>query len=227
MTSPSNRELIDFLSTYITDHKKELMEDVLSKRTNYITVALEDIYQPHNASAVIRTADCFGIQNVHIIEGRNTYEINPQVVRGSEKWVSLTKYEGEANNSKQCFNQLRAAGYKLVGTTPHIKGHDLQSYKIEQPMALIFGTEETGLSEYAMQEMDDFIRIPMVGFTESFNLSVSAAICLYQLTSTLYDSDLKWSLTDNEKEEIRLNWYKKVVRRSESLIKEHILGNYN
>lgn len=224
MDEPSNREVIEFLSTFITDHKKDLMEEVLAKRTNYITVALEDIYQPHNASAVVRTADCFGIQNVHIIEGRNQYDVNPQVLKGSEKWVNIVKYEGTGNNTKQCFDKLRTNGFKLVGTTPHVTGHDLPNYEIDQPIALIFGTEETGLSEYAMDQVDDFIRIPMVGFTESFNLSVSAAICLYQLTSSLNQSELSWTLDESEKEEIRLNWYKKVVRRSESLIKEHILG---
>ena len=203
------------------------MEKVLMQRTNYITVALEDIYQPHNASAVVRTADCFGIQNVHIIEGRNTYEINPQVVRGSEKWVDIYKYTGDENNSAKCFSTLKSKGYKLVGTTPHVTGHELSNFVIDQPIALIFGTEETGLSDYAMQEVDDFVRIPMYGFTESFNLSVSAAICLYQLTSTLYGSSTRWHLTEDEKELIRLNWYKKVVRRSESLIKEHILDKNN
>jgi tRNA (guanosine-2'-O-)-methyltransferase len=227
MPELSNREIIDFLSTFITDHKKDLIDKVLANRTNYITVALEDIYQPHNASAVIRSADCFGIQNVHIIEGRNTYEVNPQVVRGSEKWLNIKKYEGEANNSASCFAELRAKGYKLVGTSPHASGYTLQDYQIKEPLALIFGTEETGLSDFAMGEVDDFIRIPMYGFTESFNLSVSAAICLYQLTSNLYSSELPWQLSDAEKEEIRLSWYKKVVRRSESLLKEHILGKNN
>lgn len=227
MQDNGNREIIDFLSSFITDHKKDLIEEVLSKRTNFITVALEDIYQPHNASAVVRTADCFGIQNVHIIEGRNTYEVNPQVVRGSEKWVSIVKYEGEGNNTENCFKALKAKGYRLVGTTPHVTGHELRDYKIEQPIALVFGTEETGLSEYAMNEVDDYLRIPMYGFTESFNLSVSAAICLYQLTSELFDSDMDWQLTEEEKEELRLSWYKKVVRRSDSLIKEHILGKNN
>lgn len=224
MDEHGKREIIDFLATFITDHKKDLMEVVLSNRTNYLTVVLEDIYQPHNASAVVRTADCFGIQNVHIIEGRNHYDVNPQVLRGSEKWVNIIKHEGTENNTRECFVELKAAGYKLVGTTPHVSGHALPDYNIDQPMALVFGTEETGLSDYAMSQVDDFIRIPMVGFTESFNLSVSAAICLYQLTSNLRESDLNWSLSETHKEEIRLSWYKKVVRRSDSLIKEHILG---
>ena len=164
---------------------------------------------------------------MHIIEGRNPYDINPQVLQGSEKWVDIVKHSGEGNNTKACFEKLRKKGYRIVGTTPHVTGHDLPEYVPSQPTALIFGTEETGLSEYAMQEVDDFIRIPMYGFTESFNLSVSAAICLYQLTSTVYESDLTWQLSEEEKEEIRDSWYRKIVRRSDSLIKEHILGKNN
>lgn len=224
MESLSPEEISNFLSDFVSDHKRELIEKVLQKRTTYLTVALEDIYQPHNASAVVRTADCFGIQNVHIIEGRNTYDTNPQVLQGSEKWVDIIKHEGPGNNTEQCFKKLRKEGYRLVGTTPHVDGHELHDYEITQPTALIFGTEETGLSDYAKAEVDDYIKIPMYGFTESFNLSVSAAICLYQLTTKLYSSSIDWRLSDQAKADIRLHWYKKIVRRSESLIKEHILG---
>lgn len=227
MQEADPQTIISFLAGFITDHKRELMEKVLAQRTKYLTVALEDIYQPHNASAVVRTADCFGIQEVHVIEGRNSYEVNPQVLRGSEKWVDIIKHEGDGNNTEKCFKHLKRQGYRLVGTTPHVEGHALADYTIDQPTALVFGTEETGLSDYALDEVDDFIRIPMQGFTESFNLSVSAAICLYQLSTMLHAAAVDWRLTEEEKEEIRLVWYKKVVRRSESLIKEHILEKKN
>ena len=219
--------IIDFLATFITEHKKDLMDSVLAKRTKYLTVALEDIYQPHNASAVVRSADCFGIHDVHIIEGRNHYDVNPQVLRGSEKWVNIITHRGVENNTISCFKSLKKQGYKLVGTSPHASECMINDYVIDQPTALIFGTEETGLSEYAMENVDSFVRIPMYGFTESFNLSVSAAICMYQLTTKLYASDLPWQLSNTEIEEIKLQWYKKVVRRSESLIKEHNLGKNN
>ena len=219
--------IIDFLATFITEHKKELMDSVLAKRTKFLTVALEDIYQPHNASAVVRSADCFGIHDVHIIEGRNHYDVNPQVLRGSEKWVNIITHTGVDNNTASCFKNLKEQGYKLVGTSPHVSECTIDAFEIEQPTALIFGTEETGLSDYAKEHVDGFVRIPMYGFTESFNLSVSAAICMYQLTTKLYASNLAWQLSADEVEEIKLHWYKKVVRRSESLIKEHILGKNN
>jgi tRNA (guanosine-2'-O-)-methyltransferase len=225
MIEDNRQEITKFLSSFITEHKRELIETVLARRTKFITVALEDIYQPQNASAVVRTADCFGIQDVHVIEGRNTYDPNPQVLQGSGKWVDIIKYEGEGNNTASCFNKLRQQGYRIVGTAPHREGISLPDYKINQPIALVFGTEETGLSDYALEHVDDFLRIPMYGFTESFNLSVSAAICLYQLTSKLYMSKLNWGLSEETKTDLRLAWYKKIVRRAESLINEHLLSD--
>jgi len=221
MTEDHRQEVTDFLATFITEHKRDLMESVLAQRTNYVTVALEDIYQPHNASAVVRTADCFGIQEVHIIEGRNKFETSTQVLRGSGKWVDIIKYDVAENNTKACFESLRKKGYKLIGTSPHKDGVSLPDLTIEQPTAFIFGTEETGLSDYAMEHVDDYLRIPMYGFTESFNLSVSAAISLYQIMTYLHKSGIDFHLSEEEKEDIRLTWYRKIVRRAEALEKEH------
>jgi tRNA (guanosine-2'-O-)-methyltransferase len=225
MVEDNRQEIAEFLSSYITEHKKELINTVLSQRTKYLTIALEDIYQPQNASAVVRTADCFGIQDVHVIEGRNKYDPNPQVLQGSGKWVDIIKYEGSGNNTEACFTKLRSEGYKIVGTSPHKEGVSLPDFRINQPIALVFGTEETGLSDYAMEHVDEHLRIPMYGFTESYNLSVSAAICLYQLTSILYKSDQNWHLSNEVEIDLKLAWYKKIVRRSEALINEHYLSD--
>ena len=225
MTEDNRQEITEFLSSFITDHKRELIETVLARRTKFITIALEDIYQSQNASAVVRTADCFGIQDVHVIEGRNKYDPNPQVLQGSGKWVDINKYEGGGNNTATCFAKLKEQGYRIIGTTPHREGISLPDFVVSQPSAIVFGTEETGLSDYALEHVDDFLRIPMYGFTESFNLSVSAAICLYQLTSNLYKSNLPWGLNEETKADLRLAWYKKIVRRAESLINEHILSD--
>lgn len=225
MTKYNRQTVTEFLASFITEHKRDLIETVLAQRTKFITVVLEDIYQPQNASAVVRTADCFGIQEVHVIEGRNTYDPNPQVLQGSGKWVDIIKHQSAGNNTAACFGKLKAQGYRLIGTTPHRKGISLPDFNISQPTALVFGTEETGLSDYALEHVDDFLRIPMYGFTESFNLSVSAAICLSQLTSNLYKSDLPWELSEETRSDLRLAWYKKIVRRAESLINEQLLSD--
>jgi tRNA (guanosine-2'-O-)-methyltransferase len=227
MEDDHRQEVTDFLATFITEHKRNLMESVLAQRTKFVTIALEDIYQPHNASAVVRTADCFGIQEVHIIEGRNKFETSTQVLRGSGKWVDIIKYGEEDNNTKACFDSLKGKGYRLIGTTPHKDGISLPELRLDQPTALIFGTEETGLSDYAMEHVDEYLRIPMYGFTESFNLSVSAAISLYQIMTYLHASGFDFHLSEEEKEEIRLAWYRKVVRRAEALENEHFNNRTN
>lgn len=212
------------MGNYITDHKKTLIEEVLRHRTRFITVVLEDIYQPHNASATVRTCDCFGVQDLYIIENRNAYEVNPDVVLGASKWVNIVRYNQEQNNTntERCYKVLKERKYRLVATSPRLDCPSIHELDLEEKTALIFGTELTGLSEYAMDHADQWVRIPMYGFTESFNISVSVAICLSVVMEKLFSSNMDWKLSEPEKEEIRLSWYKKIVRRWEALEKEFL-----
>jgi tRNA (guanosine-2'-O-)-methyltransferase len=220
-------ELTSLLRNYVSEHKQKLIEDVLARRTRFLTVVLEDIYQSHNASAVIRSCDCFGVQDVHIIEGRNKYRVNPYVVQGAAKWINVNKYSGETSSS-DCLAALKQKGYRLVGTTPATAGTiGLKDYQITKKTALIFGTEETGISKASLGMVDDLIQIPMRGFTESFNISVSAAICLYDLTNKLISSGAAWQLSDSEVDEIRLNWFRKIVRSSDALEREFLRTKEN
>lgn len=221
MLSSEDHLLAEHLVSFISDSKKELMERVLAQRTRYITVVLEDIFQPHNASAIIRTCDCFGVQDLHIIENRNAYILNPNVTQGSSKWIDLIRYKREkTSNTEACYQQLRDQGYRIYATTPHTDGLDLQDLPIDSKMALVFGTELQGLSDTALVNADARVRIPMYGFTESFNISVCAALCLHTVMNKLRQSDLAWGLNDSEKADIRLSWYRKSVRNADLLEKE-------
>ena len=139
-------------------------------RTRYLTVVLEDIFQSQNASAVLRTCDCFGIQDVHIIENRNPYEINPDVELGSAKWLNMNRYNKSGHNTLEAFTELRKKGYKIIATSPHKNDLMIQDLPIEHKIALVFGSEREGLSDIALQNADAFVKIPMYGFTESFNI---------------------------------------------------------
>jgi len=161
-----SKALTEFLKPYVSEHKQALIEEVLSKRTRHITVMLENIYHSHNASAVVRNCDCFGIQDIHVIEGHNEYNINPYVVRGSAKWISINKYS-QTETKENSFAQLKQKGYRLVGTSPNAKYPSLSDMPINHKTALVFGTEETGISEFAISQMDDFVHIPMFGFSDS------------------------------------------------------------
>lgn len=210
---------------FVSSHKQGLFDDIIQSRTRHLTVVLEDIYQPHNASAVLRTCDCFGIQDVHIIENRNLYEVNPDVALGSSKWLSLNKYNEEENNTLKTFDTLRASGYKIVATTPHTNDCQLNELDITKKTALVFGTEMQGLSQIAIDNADEYVRIPMYGFTESFNISVSAAIILHHLSEKLRNSNIDWHLTEEEVIETKLNWARNVVKKAE-LIENEFLKNF-
>ncbi len=222
MTNNDKRELIHFLTNYVTDARLSKMNDVLSKRTRYLTLVIEDIYQAQNASAVLRSCECFGVQDVHIIENRNTYQVNPDVALGADKWLSIHKYNKAEHNTLDCLNELKSKGYKLIATTPHEDDCLLEELPLDQKTALLFGTELKGLSEEAIGMADGFMKISMSGFTESFNISVSAAICLYHLAPRIRKEVNNWQLTEEEQTDIMLEWLMGSIKNAQALLKHHI-----
>lgn len=219
----NEKALIEYLSGFVTPQRRGLFDRVLEERTRYITVVLEDIYQPHNASAVLRSMDCFGIQDAHIIENSNEYRINPDVALGASKWLNLIRYNQSSANTTAAIDRLKSQGYRIAATTPHQNQVTLPDFDLEPGrVALLFGTEMQGLSQTALDQADEFLKIPMYGFTESFNISVSAAIILYQLKQKLANSEIAWHLSPGEKQHILLEWLKKSIKRSDLLIRQFL-----
>ena len=216
------RELIAYLQCFVTEERFRKFQEAIRFRTRHITIALEDIFQPHNASAVLRTCDCFGIQDVHIIENHNKYEVNPDVALGASKWLDLIRYNEAGDNTRSCLASLKQRGYRIVATTPHKDGFTPETLPLNQKTALIFGTELAGLTPAVLEMADDFIKIPMVGFTESLNISVSAAIFIQTLTNRLRASEIPWQLTEQEKDQILLNWLKQSIKKSEMIIHDFL-----
>jgi tRNA (guanosine-2'-O-)-methyltransferase len=221
-------ELLAFLSGFVTEERNNTFENVLQQRTRYITLLLEDIYQPHNASAVLRSCECFGIQDVHILEKRNPYRVTRDIALGSDKWLTVNTYSGKEHKTSEVYGMLRDQGYRIVATTPHEGDFSPAEFNLaEGRSVLVFGTELQGLSDEAVSEADYYMRIPMAGFTESFNVSVSAGIILYELTRRLREENLEWQLTEDEKKELKLQWLTKSIKSSGLLIKEFYSDNFN
>lgn len=210
-----------YLSHFLTENKRMLFDKVAAERTHFLTVVLEDVFQPQNASAVIRSCDCFGIQDVHIIENRNTYEINPNVVMGATKWIDMYKYNDEENNTINCINKLKQKGYKIVATTPHGNQFSLYDLPLDKPIALFFGTEKLGLSKEVIDHADEFVTIPMYGFTESFNISVSVALCLNVLSRKIREQNVAWQLSEEEQRLLKFEWTKRHLLSWELYEKEY------
>lgn len=214
-------KLVKYLSNYLTANRFNLFNQLVENRTRYLTVVLEDIYQSQNASAVLRTCDCFGIQDVHVVENYNKFDVNPKVALGASKWLSIHHYKEGENNTLEAIKRLKADGYRIVATSPHENDVNLEDFDLAAgKSALVFGTELKGISDSVRENADEFMKIPMYGFTESFNISVSAAIILHYLTHQLKQSTVNWKLTGSQRNEILLEWLKKSVRGSDQLIRK-------
>ncbi|TYA56017.1 TrmH family RNA methyltransferase [Formosa maritima] len=207
-------KLLEYLETYLTENRRQRFDKVLSQRTKHFTIATEDVYQLHNTSAVIRSCDVFGIQEVNIIEETNTKRIDREIAMGAQKWVDLNRY----HSVKDSIKDLKQKGYQIVATTPHTKDCLLHEFDITQKACFFFGRETEGLSQEVLDEADCFLKIPMSGFTESLNISVSAAIILQHVTTKLRLSDVSWQLSIEEQQEKRLDWIKKTIKSYDEIV---------
>ena len=218
-SDPSTADRIEYLSQYLTQHKRDIMAGVLENRTRHVSIVLENIYQPHNASACMRSSDCLGLQDVHVIENRNQYRPNTNVAMGASKWLDLHQHR----DTKKCLTKLKADGFRIVATTPNKDGYDPTNVPLDQPIALMFGTEELGLTPEALEMADDSLCLPMYGFTQSYNISVTVAITLSRIIERLHAGEIGdlWKLDPVQCEEILLSWYRRVVTRHDLLESRH------
>lgn len=215
-----NSKVLDAFYEIITPNKKEMFDRIAADRTKHLTVVMENIYQEHNASAVLRSCDCFGLQELHVIEKDNTYKIQRDIALGAGRWVDMYSYDDSENVTKDCLNHLKSRGFKIVATTPHTDSQTIYDLDLSQPIALVFGTERRGISEEVIEMADEFVKIPMYGFTESFNISVSVAIILNTLRQRLEQSDLNWKLTNEEQTLLKINWCSKILNGGDLLEKK-------
>jgi len=204
----SNHALLEYLEGFITDNRKKGFLKVLQNRTKHFTIAMEDVYQLHNTSAVMRSCEVFGIQELNVIEQKFGKRIDTEIAMGAQKWVDVNRF----NTVQSCIDEMRAKGYQIIATTPHNDSCMLHEFNISKRSAIFFGTEKNGLSEDVINQADGFIKIPMVGYTESLNISVSAAIIIQDITTRLRQSGIKWQLKEEEILEKRLDWTRKSIK---------------
>ena len=221
-----DKKYTEYLEQFVTEKRKELFKKVLRERTRHFTVAIEDIFQPHNASALVRTCDIFGVQDMHVIESKYKFYASRLVAKGAQKWIDFSMYnQKETNNTLNCIAALREKGYKIIATTPHNESCLLQDFDITQKSAFFFGVEKEGLSKDVMDNADGFLKIPMVGFTESLNISVAAAIILKNMNEKLKASTVDWQLSELEKSEIYQDWLEKTIKSIKKIKEKYYAEN--
>ncbi|WP_452227063.1 TrmH family RNA methyltransferase [Lacinutrix cladophorae] len=207
-------KLLEYLETYLTENRRTRFNKVIKQRTKHFTVATEDVYQLHNTSAVMRSCDVFGIQELNIVEEVNTKSIDREIAMGAQKWVDLNRF----HSIKDCIAAVKSQGYQIVATTPHTEDCELQDFDFTKKSCFFFGRETEGLSQEVLDTADSYLKIPMVGFTESLNISVSAAIVLQEVTAKLRRSDIAWQLSQEEQNAKRLDWVKKTIKSYDQII---------
>ena len=215
-------ELVEYLSEFVTEKRLKLFQDVVSQRTRFLSVVLEDVFNPHDASAVMRSCECFGVQDFHVISQRRPFLLSRGVAVGSSKWVSTRSYrKPDKDNTTACLQGLKEAGYQIVAITS--KGPPIHELPLEQKTAVVFGSEEMGLSDEVYAQADATAGLPADGFTQTFNISVCAALILSSLRTRLQASSQSWQLTEDEKTDLMLEWLAKMPRKIKLLISRFLV----
>ena len=214
--------IINYLKEFVTEERYNRICETLEQRTRHFTIVIENLYQSHNISAILRTAECLGIQDVHIIENNFEYEISKQVSLGAQKWLSIHQYNSENNNTVACLKAVKEKGYKIIATLPHENDCMLEDISIDEKAAFLFGTELDGLTQEAIDMADGFVKIPMYGFTESYNVSVSVALTMANVNERLRKSSLNWELLKEEKADLQIDWLKKSIKDSNGILKRFL-----
>ena len=223
MKNTSDTDYLNYLEGFITENRRDNFIKILQNRTKHFTIAIEDIFQLHNTSAVMRTCEVFGVQEMNVIEEKYGKSIDKEIALGAQKWVDVTRY----STTTECIKGLKEKGYKIIATTPHEDSCFMEDFDISQRSAIFFGTEKMGLSQEVMKQAEGFIKIPMMGFTESLNISSSAAIIIQNITSRLRKSDIKWQLTEEEILEKRIDWARKTIKDIDFITQKYLEQEIN
>jgi tRNA (guanosine-2'-O-)-methyltransferase len=206
-----NAYVLEEFYKIITPNKVGLFEKIAPQRSRHLVVGLENIQQDHNASAIMRTMDCLGFQELHLVEKNNNYQFQRDIALGAARWLDVVQHQQEPEPVLDSIAHLRQKGYQIVATSPHINASTPQNIDLTQPIALFFGAEKHGISEELSANADAFLHIPMHGFTESFNLSVSAALVLSALRTRLEASSIDWLMSPEAQTELKISWCERIL----------------
>ena len=219
----SPHDVVTILEPQLSEQRKRKIERVLAARTDDITVVIEGMVDLGNVSAVMRSAEGFGIHSFHTIDTANVYKRSRRITRGTDKWLDRYRWE----DVDSCYAHLRFGGYRIVVATTGVGAEPIAETDLSQRVALVFGNELAGVSRRAEELADVRMTIPMTGFAESFNVSVAASIALYEARKsrrTRYG--LGGRLGDIERATVRAVWYLKSVRESRLVVERALRDGY-
>lgn len=209
-------DTISLLESHLQPARLKRLQTVLAQRTKKLTLVLENLYHPENVNSVLRTAECLGIQEIHLIQEKFDWKYNRNIARGSGKWLEIKSWE----SGEDCLDFLRSNHYRLAVTSAQTGSYSPESLPLEEPIALVFGNESVGVTKRTLSAADLSVHIPMAGLTESFNIGVSAGILLYMLSTRLRETQSNWRLPATESNVLYEDWLKKAVKFADPLLRQ-------
>jgi tRNA (guanosine-2'-O-)-methyltransferase len=216
--------LYKILCEHLTERKRALFDSVVNHRTRHLTLVMEDVYQTHNSSAIVRSMESWGIQDLYAIENRNSFNLHRRIARGAYDWLTLHQYNDHKNNTAACVEDLKKKGYRIVATALHENAIPLTELDITEKTAIVMGTEITGVSDTMKEMADANVVIPMYGFTESLNVSVASAVIMQHLAHKMRNSDIQWQLSDEEKLGLKIEWARRSIYWSDHIVEMYEKG---
>ena len=211
---PALERAIAALSPFVTPERQRRIDEVLASKTRELVLVLEDIYDEQNASAVLRTAESFGVLEVHAVERTCSFIVDRQIALGSQKWIELYKHK----STDQPYTALAERGYAIYASSIRGDAIDIDAVPIDRPLVLVFGNEHEGLSIEAQEAASGRFRVPMRGFVESLNVSVATAISMYDVLARMRKSGRRLELDPLDRLRLRAAWFARSVRAAKPIL---------
>lgn len=212
------QEEFDYLQQFLTDERLQKINHFAEESSDFVLPVMEDIYQFRNAAAIVRSVEACGFHKIVALQDKNVFHPNLKVTKGADTWVEVERMQA----SQEALQAIKKRGYRIVAVSPEREATMLPDFEITQPIALVFGTEWQGVSDGMLQAADETLAIPMYGFTKSFNVSVAAAICMYDLKQKLLQSNLEYKLPEDRKLQMKIRWAIHSIRSGEEIYERYL-----
>lgn len=207
-----------YLQQFLTEERLRKINHFSLESSDFILPVVEDVYQFRNAAAILRSVEACGFHKVVALEKENVFDPNLRVTKGADTWVQVEKMP----RTLASLQQVKDCGYKIVAVSPERNATMLPDYQPTEPLALVFGTEWEGTTDELLDFADETLAIPMYGFTQSFNVSVAAAICMYDLKQKLINSEINYKLSDEKLLQTRINWAVNSIKSGKEILEQYL-----
>ena len=212
-----DQKTFEYLQQFLTDERLQKINHYAAESSDFVLPVIEDVFQFRNAAAIVRSVEACGFHKIVAMESENDFVPNLRVTKGAETWVEVERLPHQIDSLKE----LKNRGYKILAVSPENNAKLLPDYQLTEPVALIFGTEAAGVTEEILDFADETLAIPMYGFTRSFNVSVAAAICVYELKQKLLKSNIDYKLSEEKLWQMKVRWAVNSLQSGEQILAKY------